>query len=229
MKDWNFIERLNLYLDGELSGEQVGELEAELRSSPEKMRLYRSYLRLDRGTGALAKALEAEAVQPRVRGDVIWVPKTVRPRARPAGAGIWRFALAGTSLAVCAVAVLFPWKTGPSQGSLVASQEAERVPTNSGRLASAPIGLLAEPVGFRAATRSVGTMPSAESWAQFASLEAPSELPELTTALPTPPRAHPSFPVRTLALPSATLPAYHNSRTHNPAVAASFTSYEFSR
>lgn len=228
MKDWDFIERLNHYIDGELPAHLVPQLESELQADPAKMRLYRQYLRLERGSQVLLKAIEGEADRPRVDlgRNVIWVPRTVRPRERQNAGPNWWVAAGGAFAAAC-VAVVFV-QSGGSPGS-ARSQEglANGIPVE-------PLATLAA----AAAPRSESThrrirreVPRLESWGRLVAIEVPSEIPEVPVNLPVPPSAPPSVRVQESVLPIAGMPAFHGGRgTFSPAaVTANFAAYEFQR
>ena len=63
MKDSEFIELLNLYLDHEISAADAARLEAEVQSSAERRRIYEDYCRMQKACRQLAAkfATEAEA------------------------------------------------------------------------------------------------------------------------------------------------------------------------
>jgi hypothetical protein len=55
MKDTKFTELLNLYLDHQISEHEAAQLEAEVRRSPERLRLYRQYCRMQKACTLLAE------------------------------------------------------------------------------------------------------------------------------------------------------------------------------
>lgn len=61
MKDTKFIELLNLYLDHQISEHEAAQLEAEVRRSPERLRLYRQYCRMQKACVMLAESSREEA------------------------------------------------------------------------------------------------------------------------------------------------------------------------
>lgn len=222
MKDWHFIERLNQYIDGELPREDVQRLEAELQSDPGKMALYRQYLRLERGSLALARALESEALQPKVdlERNVIWVPKVVTPRRqRPAFSGFgWRLAFGGLGAAAAAGVAVFvfpgmlglaPAPAGSTGGALASIETSEEA---------------VKPTLASARVRRV--LPHYSGWGQMVVVDMPSEVPEMPANLPVPPSEPPSLRVM-----DGTLPVFHGGRgSFTPAtVQASFAAYEFQR
>ena len=61
MKDAEFIELLNLYVDHEISGADATRLEAEVQSDPERRRTYQEYCRVQKACKLLAHDFQAEA------------------------------------------------------------------------------------------------------------------------------------------------------------------------
>ncbi len=55
MKDTEFTELLNLYLDHEISAEDAARIEAEVQQNPARRQLYRQYCRLQKACTVLAK------------------------------------------------------------------------------------------------------------------------------------------------------------------------------
>jgi hypothetical protein len=64
MNHERFIEMLNLYIDRELVGAEIQEIEEAIASSPERQRIYAQYCKMERATQKLLA--ETEAPQPRV-------------------------------------------------------------------------------------------------------------------------------------------------------------------
>lgn len=63
MNDARFIELLNLYIDQELSAEEVGELEQEIAQNPARRRTYEQYCRMHRGCALLFESSRSQAPQ----------------------------------------------------------------------------------------------------------------------------------------------------------------------
>src|SRR4051812_41282420 len=59
MKDSEFIELLNLYLDHEISKEDAVRLEAEVQSDPKRRRVYQDYCRMQKACVLIAQNPEA--------------------------------------------------------------------------------------------------------------------------------------------------------------------------
>ena len=64
MNHERFIEMLNLYIDRELVGAEIQEIEEAIASSPERQRIYAQYCKMERATQKLLA--ETDAPQPRV-------------------------------------------------------------------------------------------------------------------------------------------------------------------
>lgn len=60
MKDQEFIELLNLYLDHEISAADARRLEAEVRSNAERRKVYLEYCRMQKACGVLADQFVSE-------------------------------------------------------------------------------------------------------------------------------------------------------------------------
>lgn len=230
MKDWNFIERLNQYIDGELPPSEVPQLEAELQADPRKMATYRQYLRMNRGGQELCRAVAAEALAPKFRLDqnVIWVPKTVTARRRAFPAWGWQAMLGGATAAAALTVYLFPWST-QSTGPVVARSTPAPEPALPNALSVSEGSL--NP--FRSVSQRLRReTPRMDNWSRMVAIEVPSEIPQMPANLPTPPSMHPSLRVQESILPAAGMPAYHGGSrgTFSGSFAApSFASYEFQR
>jgi hypothetical protein len=61
MKDSEFIELLNLYLDHEISAEDAARIEVEVQQNPARRRLYQQYCRLQKACTLLAKDFVEQA------------------------------------------------------------------------------------------------------------------------------------------------------------------------
>jgi len=106
MKESKFIELLNLYLDHQISPAEAELLEAEVKSNPERRRVYREYCEMQKGCSMLAENFRAQAPA----SD----PKRVgfKPRRFPIGAMAYVGSLA--AVAAC-VAVVFISRSRPVQ------------------------------------------------------------------------------------------------------------------
>lgn len=142
MKDSEFIELLNLYLDHEISAADAARLEAEVQSNPARRRMYQDYCRMQKACKILAQDFTVETPAAADRKVVAFdaAGGTVRQGRKP-----WYFAtgsLAAAAAAVAAVLVLRPVESGP----------ASPVPTE--------VAAIAEPA------RAVQPMPAAEAPAE---------------------------------------------------------------
>lgn len=62
MKDSEFINLLNLYLDHEISAADAARLEAEVQSNPERRRVYREYCQMQKACKVLTADFQTEPV-----------------------------------------------------------------------------------------------------------------------------------------------------------------------
>ena len=112
MNDARFIELLNLYIDQELSSEEVGELEQEIAQNPARRRTYEQYCRMHRGCALLFESSRAQAPHyPKLDRSARDAEKKVLAfpgsEAAPVVRGPWgRVAWAGGLAAALAVAAL---------------------------------------------------------------------------------------------------------------------------
>jgi len=95
MKDTKFIELLNLYLDHQISEHEAAQLEAEVRRSPERLRLYRQYCRMQKACTLLAENSRVAAPEK---------DRAVREPVRRRLANV--YALAGLAAAACVALVV---------------------------------------------------------------------------------------------------------------------------
>ncbi len=126
MNNERFIELLNLYIDRELAGPEIQEIEQAIAASPERQRIYAQYCKIQRTCEELLahdvaaapkpklEAIIAAAQQPEAAEEeapVIAFPTTVqpeaaRPAARSGNRSSWGWgALSGMAAAAAAFAV----------------------------------------------------------------------------------------------------------------------------
>jgi hypothetical protein len=118
MNHERFIEQLNLYIDRELSGDELREIEEAISASPERQRIYRQYCRMEH---ACQKLLTDEVKAPRpsiaaiiaaaqsTGGDVVqFEAQPLRPAAvqKRSDRNGWRVAFAGLA-AACVAGVIY--------------------------------------------------------------------------------------------------------------------------
>ena len=95
MKDTEFIELLNLYLDHEISAEDSARLEAEVLSHPQRRRTYQQYCRMQKACVVLVKEAAAE-VEQTDRKIVAFEPASARS---------WGFGAYATGLCAAAACI----------------------------------------------------------------------------------------------------------------------------
>jgi anti-sigma factor RsiW len=101
MKDSEFLELLNLYLDHEIAPEDAARLEAEVRANPERRRTYLQYCRMQKACTLLAAEFAADRPAPR--------RETIGQRLGWAAAGFASFGVVAAGLAVAFVL----WQRSP--------------------------------------------------------------------------------------------------------------------
>lgn len=100
MKDSEFIELLNLYLDHEISAKDAARLEAEVQNNPARRQIYRDYCRMQKACAVLAQDFQTEAPATAERKVVAFETATRRSRL----AGLYTV---GTFAAAACIAVVF--------------------------------------------------------------------------------------------------------------------------
>jgi len=135
MKDSEFIELLNLYLDHEISAADAARLEAEVLGNPARRRIYQDYCRMSKACKLLAKDFATEVP---ADGKVVAF-EAAQPQRR---AGLY---LAG-GFAAAAACVAFILVSGgrqesslpTSQPSVVTAPVPSNEPSRIGRVVSMP-------------------------------------------------------------------------------------------
>ncbi|MDO8544123.1 MAG: zf-HC2 domain-containing protein [Opitutaceae bacterium] len=101
MKDSEFIELLNLYLDHEISAADAARLEAEVQNNPARRRIYQDYCRMQKACKVLAEEFQSEPVS-------IPDPKVIDLEGAKRRARAGNFYTAGAVVAAAAcVAIIF--------------------------------------------------------------------------------------------------------------------------
>ncbi|HNC23849.1 MAG TPA: hypothetical protein PLU52_06555 [Opitutaceae bacterium] len=100
MKESKFIELLNLYVDHEITSEEAALLEAEVRSNPERRRVYRQYCQMQKACSQLGAAFHSDAPEP------ITAPEVAEFQPRRSF-GLAAYAGALGAVAACVAAVLY--------------------------------------------------------------------------------------------------------------------------
>ncbi len=171
MKERRFLELVNVYLDGEISDAETGELEREIRSSAERMKLYRSYCHMQKA--CLQLAGQHQETTASSAGNVVRFPEEKQRWAW--GQWLRGGAYAGTA-AIAASVILVISMSGPGQPQPQATSPAlESAP----RIVQIPVGEFSrkELAGSRLASLS-------DRWSTLTELEV-SSLP-VSFTVPTP-------------------------------------------
>lgn len=118
-----FIELLNLYLDHEISPEDARILEHEIRSNPERRKIYDQYCRIQKGTSALFEASRQEAPSPALTRSYAAINRRLARRHAEPSVSWWAWGTSGLLAAAACVTVVFvaqPNKPDTSEGALAA-------------------------------------------------------------------------------------------------------------
>ena len=123
MKDSEFIQLLNLYLDHEISAADSARLEAEVQINPARREIYQQYCRMQKACKVLAQDFRTEVV-PTPERKVI----DFKSAARPAGASGFYAASAFAAVAAC-VAIIFVARSRQQPGPTEHGQQlAQQMP-----------------------------------------------------------------------------------------------------
>jgi hypothetical protein len=157
MKDHEFLELLNLYLDHEISAADAARLEAEVQSNPARRATYRDYCRMQKACTLLAKDF---ADQPAERKVVAFEPQ--RSSWTPGWLATGGLAVA----AACVALVLVNRSPAPalSNSAVVTPSPADKVAVQTAPTPSPVAPELTEPATV--ITRTVTTGPVRRSDAQ---------------------------------------------------------------
>ena len=98
MKDAEFMEFLNLYLDHEIGARELARLEAEVINNPARRRTYREYCRMHKACAVLAEQFRDAAPAPEEAGKTV-----VFPPRREWGFGVYAAGL----MAAASVTMIF--------------------------------------------------------------------------------------------------------------------------
>ena len=118
MKDSEFIELLNLYLDHEISTADAARLEAEVQTNASRRQIYRQYCRIQKACRMAAADFQTEPVAAGVPVDkkvVAFDPVTdgVAPSHGKRSRGVYAFG-SFAALAACAAVVFFSSRQQPA-------------------------------------------------------------------------------------------------------------------
>jgi len=141
MKDSEFIQLLNLYLDHEISAADAARLEAEVQSNGDRQKIYRQYCRMQKACKLLTSDFAPE-LAPQERGDrkvFSFSDPKATAAARPARAASL-YTMGSIAAAAACVAIIF---VGRSRQAPAESTPFAAVPTPQVApavlLASAPV------------------------------------------------------------------------------------------
>eukprot|EP01035_Chromulina_nebulosa_P015261 gene15261-20220_t len=153
MKDSEFIELLNLYLDHEITAADAARLEAEVQASPDRRKVYLQYCRMQKACTVLAKDFAEKSAAAEAEGRKI---VAFEPQRSPWATGLW--AAGGLAAAACVALVLVNRPAGNEQtapGLAIAQPVA--APTEA-KVVVAQSGLTIAPMPATAIARTV-TVP----------------------------------------------------------------------
>ncbi len=108
MKDPEFIQLLNLYLDHEISAADAARLEAEVQSNGDRQKIYRQYCRMQKACKLLTSDFAPE-LAPQPRGDrkvFSFSDQMATAVSRPARAGNF-YTVGALAAAAACVAIIF--------------------------------------------------------------------------------------------------------------------------
>lgn len=148
MKDTEFFELLNLYLDHEISAADAARLEAEVQANPERRSVYHEYCRMQKACTVLAKDFTE---QPAARKVIAFEP------SRPAWAS-GAFAFGGFAVAAACVALVLV-NRAPTAEPGTANQSLAQTPV----VQRESLPVVARPVDAAPVARLVTTVPARRS------------------------------------------------------------------
>lgn len=135
MKDSEFIELLNLYLDHEITPADAARLEAEVLGNAKRREIYRDYCRIQKGCKLLAREFATETAGTAVDGKVVAF-ETDRVQTRRTG---W---YVGGGFAAAAACVALVFVTANRTSEVAPASElvlASTAPVVNGAIAQAPV------------------------------------------------------------------------------------------
>lgn len=112
MKDSEFIELLNLYLDHEISASDAARLEAAVQSNPERQRVYRQYCKMQKACKVLAADFATASDESEAAPDKKVV--AFNPHAAPRPARTSRYVFGSLAAAAACVALVFVGRNRPA-------------------------------------------------------------------------------------------------------------------
>lgn len=152
MKDTEFIELLNLYLDHEITPADAARLEAEVQANPARRRIYTQYCRMQKACGVLAAdfgtAPAADSQDAKVIAFDAAKAEAAAARRKRAGG----FYTLGTvaAAAACVAFVFLGSRTEPAAGQTDALASVETAPAARPMPTALPVALVTVAEGPRA-------------------------------------------------------------------------------
>jgi hypothetical protein len=151
MKDSEFIELLNLYLDHEISAADAVRLEAEVQGNAARRRIYEDYCRMQKACKVLAHDFQTEAPGVPERKVIPFEPAADAPVRQPARAarasGFYTFGTLAAAAACVAVILVSRSSNQSAAGGLAQTPTPAAVQAVA---ASAPVPVQAEAVATTA-------------------------------------------------------------------------------
>ncbi|MBL9202793.1 MAG: zf-HC2 domain-containing protein [Opitutaceae bacterium] len=163
MKDTEFIELLNLYLDHELTPADCARLEAEVKANPARRGVYEQYCRMHKACSVLAA--DFAAVAPAADARAL---RTTEAETASGRLPIPLFALGSMAAAAAAVAFFLLARTTPTtragatlaQQAPVAALATDEMPARSGGIVQRP-ALMGDSIFLTRAAPGAGNAPVA--------------------------------------------------------------------
>ncbi|PTX99064.1 zf-HC2 domain-containing protein [Opitutus sp. ER46] len=165
MKDSEFIELLNLYLDHEISAADAARLEAEVQGNPSRRRIYQDYCRMQKACRMLAEDFVSEPTPETSRKVIAF---NAQPR-RSVRAKVYALAGGLTAAAAC-VALVFVGQSPSQKSTPLAAPVAQTTPTVAAPTVAAVATTTAAPVTRGGIERRSSSAFSLNSNLQAASL-----------------------------------------------------------
>jgi hypothetical protein len=151
MKDSEFLELLNLYLDHEITAADAARLEAEVQADPKRHEIYREYCRMQKACTLLARDFAGAPAE----GKVV----AFEPRRSAWSSGV--FAMGGLAVAAACVAlVLLNRTSNVAPDAVGATPDAMAVAANAPAAPSLPAAAREDAVVI---ARTVTTTPAHHS------------------------------------------------------------------
>lgn len=145
MKDSEFIELLNLYLDHEISAADAARLEAEVQSKPARRRIYQDYCRMQKACKILAQDFAEEPADAPDRKVVAFASGAAPRRS------VSVYVVGSLAAAAACIALVFVSRNQHSATTSVPSPTV--AVTAPGVTAPAPTALAVSPESTKAARR----------------------------------------------------------------------------